>query len=156
MPITTSLSSAKLISSIDNILLEWLTDALGATATIETIVFQDADIESIKLPRCEYKTSVASVSSTGAGALKQEAAWKNVTTEIGFRANSTLHEYSVVALGDVLDNYFRSDDNTKGRKALGVAGLRKAKLSGPLDGNSKKYYHRRWFLTFRVLATNNV
>lgn len=158
MPITTALNSEKLISSIDNILLEWLTDALGVTATISPIVKQDADIEDMKIPRCEYKTTVPSTSSTGAGALQEEAAWKNVTTEIGFKANSRSDEdeYSVVALGDVLDNYFRSADSTKGRKALGIAGLRKGKLTGPLDGNTKKYYHRRWFLTFRVLATNDV
>jgi hypothetical protein len=152
MAITKTFDSARLEVSIEEMLFEWLTDAFGDTAEIFAGTAQDSDLEGMNVPVCEYQANSSSSRSTGAGALALEAVWKNVTVPIGFKTRSQNDELDVKNLGDTLFAYFISLDPTKGRKALGVAGMRVATLEGPLDENTEKYYHKRWILTFRVLA----
>lgn len=155
MTITTSFDSARLRYSIENMIFEWLTDALGsAVSKISANTIQNAEVEDLKKPVCQYSVNSPTSGSTGAGALKQEAVFKNVTIQIEFKTNemNAKGEAALVDLDDTLDNYFRSLTVTKGRKDLGNNGLRRGRLVGPLDNNSKEYYSHRWVLTVRPLA----
>lgn len=153
MAITTTFDPTKFRVSIQEMMFEWLTDALGNNVSeITTNTVKDGDLEKMDTPVCEYKVNSPSSRSTGAGALNKEAIFKNVIVTIGFKTRSKNSELELDLLDDILDNYFRSSDPTKGRKALGVAKLRNARLTGSMDNNNKIYYYHRWILNFRVLV----
>lgn len=153
MAITTIFDPAKFRVSIQEMIFEWLTDALGDNVSdITTNTTKDADLEKMDIPICEYKVNSQSSRSTGAGALNREAVFKNITITIGFKARSQVDELQLDLLDDILLAYMQSPDPTKGRKALGVAGLRIGLLTGPMDNSSKTYYLHRWILSARVLT----
>lgn len=153
MAITTTFDPAKFRVSIQEMIFEWLTDALGDNVfDITTNTTKDGDLEKLPKPICEYKVNSQSSRSTGAGALNREAVFKNVTITIGFKVRSQVEELEVDLLDDILLAYMQSSDSTKGRKALGVAGLRNGLLTGPMDNNSKIYYLHRWILSVRPLT----
>lgn len=158
MAISTPFAPAAFRISIQNMMQEWLVDALGAPASdgnvsvITSATIQDDDLEKLDVPTCEYRVNSRSGRSTGAGALDTEAVEKMVTVSIGFKTRSKNSEVMLDVLDDILSYYFQSNDATKGRKALGVAGLRHAVLTGPFDDNTTVYYNHRWVLTFRVIV----
>jgi len=153
MAITTIFDPTKFRVSIQEMIFEWLTDALGdSVSEITTNTIKDEDLEKLDKSICQYKVSSPSSRSTGAGALNREAVFKNVTVTIGFKARSQVEELELDLLDDILLAYMQSPDPTKGRKALGVAGLRSGLLTGPMDNNSKIYYLHRWILSVRVLT----
>lgn len=155
MPITTVLSSSELIITLEKIIYEWLTDtSCFGTNTVEVCagIKQDNEADDMKDPWCETVVSVLSNESTGAGACNTESVFKNVSIEIAFRTKRPADDYDLTVLGDTLDNYFRHA--TKGRPALGAAGIRKANLVGPFPDDNERYYMRRWFLTGRVEVSN--
>ena len=160
MAITTIILSSKFIETVEKVIYEWLidTDCFGTPGTlvekVAAYILQDAEADDMKLPWCEYLVSVVSTEGTGAGALGTESRFKHISVEIGLRAKRPSNDYDLVVLGDKLDNFFRHA--TKGRPALGTAGIRKAELDGPLPDDSDKYYLRRFFLTGRVRVSNEV
>ena len=156
MAITTILNSAKLEETLQKILYEWLTDAIGNDVEkITAKVKQDGGAVDMKTPWCEYVITFANNSPTGAGALGREARYENISTEISIRGKEPDGtEYDLMKIDDKLRDYFKSNNNTKGRIALSKSGLRNAILTGPFPANEKNHYVRRWFLTYRVLVTN--
>lgn len=161
MPITTTLDPAKVIETIELIIAEWLTDpacfntGASAIATVHAYRKQDDEQKDMKIVDVAYAVDIASIGSTGAGALRKEAVFKDVVVEMLIRGKKPLLELDVINKGDILDNYFRSQTADEGRQALGGAGLKKAVLSGPIrDDNDKRYFLHRWFLTCRVLVQN--
>ncbi len=153
MAITKTFNPTKFRVSIQEIIFEWLTDALGnSVSSITTNTIKDDDLEKLEKPICQYKVSSPSSRSTGAGALNREAVFKNVTVTIGFKARSQVEELELDLLDDILLAYYQSPDPTKGRKALGGAKLRHGVLTGPIDNNTKTYYLHRWILSVRPLT----
>ncbi len=160
MGISTAISSSKFIETVEKVIYEWLTDGScfdsdgSLVKQVHAGMLQDAEAANMTKPWCEFIVTVASNSGTGAGALKTEAVFKHINVEIGLRSKRPGEDFELIQLGDILDNYFRSSTATLGRKGLGGAGIRRANLVGPFDDDSKNYYLRRWFLTGRVLVSN--
>ncbi|HEB26844.1 MAG TPA: hypothetical protein ENI05_03565 [Porticoccus sp.] len=160
MAISTTISSSKFIETVEKVIYEWLADEdcfdedSTDLAEISAGIKQDADVQSMSKPWCEYVVNVVRNESTGAGALGTESVFKHISVEIALRSKRPSDEYDLVPIGDTLDDYFRSTTATKGRKGLGAAGIRQANLVGPLSDDTKQYYLRRWFLTGRVRVSN--
>ena len=153
--IITTLDSAKLIETLQKMIYEWLNGFLTIDTNVGGIyprIIQDTDTETMDLPWCEYIMSVPVSAPTGGGALGTEGSFEHCRTEIAFRTKRQGSDLDLVLLGDKLRDRFK--DATNGRPELGAAGLRQANLTGPFPDNSKNYYLQRWFLDFRVLATN--
>jgi len=158
MPIVTEISSSQFIETVEKVIYEWLADedcfdeSDSQLADIHAGIKQDADSLSMTRPWCEYVVNVTRNEPTGAGALGTESIFKHINVEIALRSKRPAKDFELIQLGDTLDDYFRHA--TKGRPALGQAGIRKAILTGPLSDDTKQYYLRRWFLSGRVRVSN--
>ena len=158
MAIVTAIASSNFIETVEKVIYEWLADedcfdeSGDDLAMIHAGIKQDADAQSMIKPWCEYVVNVTRNESTGAGALRTERVFKHISVEIALRSKKPGTDFGLMQLGDTLDDYFRHA--TKGRPALGTAGIRNANLIGPLSDDTKQYYLRRWFLTGRVRVSN--
>lgn len=160
MGIVTSLNPAKYIETVEQIIFEWLTDTscfnTGSSATAEVYPYmkQDTERDDMIDPWVEFMVHVRNTQSTGGGALNREARWRHITVEMLIIAKRPQTQLDLVKLSDTLDAYFRHA--TKGFSALGGAGLKNARLVGPVQDHTQLYYVHKWFLDARFLAANAV
>ena len=158
MPIVTTIASNKFIETVEKVIYEWLTDEDCFDSDDRHVddvfagIKQDAEAENMKKPWCEYAVTVTRNQSTGGGAMGTESVFKHISVEIALRCKRPSIDFDLVQLGDILDDYYRNA--TKGRPALGGAGIRHANLTGPFNDDTKQYYLRRWFLAGRVRVSN--
>lgn len=160
MGIVTTLDADNLDYTITMIICEWIADTncFGNPTNKERLANVEAAIRQLAgeldRPIVSVETVFLRMETTGAGELDGRKEFRHYNTRIQIATSSAslgyAKEIGAIQLGDIMLKHWKHA--TKGKYALGHAGLRKSRLNGPVPDKDKNYYYQHWFLTFVVEA----